>query len=248
MILLYMNKLLTITIIRKEAYMTQDTTVIIVSAGKATRMNGIDKQFAEIDGIPTVVRSMLAFEKCESTGEIIVSTRPECIEKITDLAGKYNITKFKKAVSGGETRQQSVINGIREASEKFPVVAVHDGARPLVKCEHIEKTISDARIFGGAVLGVPVKDTIKVVHDGLVYDTPPRSSLYITQTPQVFKKSIYLRGVEFALRNELDFTDDCQLAEAVGVKICMTTGDYTNIKITTPEDITSAELFLKENY
>lgn len=228
--------------------MSKDTSVIIVSAGRATRMNGIDKQFAEIDGIPVVVRSMAAFEKCESVGEIIISTRPDCLEKMRELAEKYGITKLSDVVCGGETRQQSVINGVRASSEKYPVIAVHDGARPLVRPEHIEKTISDARVFGGAVLGVPVKDTIKVVHDGLVYDTPPRSSLYITQTPQVFKKSVYLRGVEFALRNELDFTDDCQLAEAVGVKICMTTGDYTNIKITTPEDIAAAEVFLKENF
>ena len=223
-----------------------NTSVIIVSAGSSTRMNGTDKQFAEICGIPVIIRSMLAFEKSDSTAEIIVASRPECINEITELAKKYNITKLTAVVPGGKTRQESVFNAVRKISDKTELIAVHDGARPLVETEHIEKVIRDAMIFGGAVLGVPVKDTIKVVNEGLVTDTPPRSSLYITQTPQVFKKSVYFRGVEFAERNFLDFTDDCQLAEAIGVKICMTEGTYTNIKITTPEDLLSAEIFVKE--
>lgn len=225
---------------------SMNTSVIIVSAGSSTRMKGTDKQFAEICGIPVIVRSMLAFEKSESTAEIIVASRPECMAQITELAEKYKISKLTAVVPGGKTRQESVFNAVRKASENTEIIAVHDGARPLIKTEDIEKVIKDAKIFGGAVLGVPVKDTIKIVSDGLVADTPPRASLYITQTPQVFKKSIYFRGIEFAERNYLDFTDDCQLAEAIGVKICMTEGDYTNIKITTPEDLLSAEIFIKE--
>lgn len=222
-----------------------DTAVIIVSAGNSTRMNGTDKQFAEICGIPASARSMLAFEKCESILEIIVVTRAESIEEIKKLAEKYNISKLTQVTEGGKTRQESVFNGVRMISDEAKMIAVHDGARPLVSPENIEKTISDARIFGGAVLGVPVKDTIKTVSDGLITDTPPRSSLYITQTPQVFKRSVYFRGIEFAQRNCLDFTDDCQLAEAIGIKVCMTTGDYKNIKITTPEDIPIAEAICK---
>lgn len=222
-----------------------DTSVIIVSAGSSSRMNGVDKQLAGICGIPVVVRSMLAFEKCESVLEIIVVTKEESIQIIKDLAAEYNISKLAAVTAGGKTRQESVINGVRKISEKTQMIAVHDGARPLVAPENIEKTIADARVFNGAVLGVPVKDTIKTVSDGLITDTPPRSSLYITQTPQVFKRSVYMRGIEFAMRNYLDFTDDCQLAEAIGVKVCMTTGDYKNIKITTPEDIAIAEAILR---
>lgn len=222
-----------------------DTSAIIVSAGNSTRMNGTDKQFIMIDGIPVVVRSMLAFEKCDSIMEIIVVTKEESIEKIRSYASEYNITKLSKVVAGGSTRQESVTNGVRVISDDSSIIAVHDGARPLVDPVNIERTIADARIFSGAVLGVPVKDTIKTVSDGLITDTPPRSSLYITQTPQVFKRSVYLRGIEFAMRNHLDFTDDCQLAEAIGVKVCMTTGDYKNIKITTPEDAAIAEAILR---
>jgi 2-C-methyl-D-erythritol 4-phosphate cytidylyltransferase len=221
-----------------------DTSVIIVSAGSSSRMNGIDKQLALINGIPVVVRSMLAFEKCESVLETIVVTSEKNIDTIKKLAAEYNITKLAAVTAGGKTRQKSVINGVRIISDKSSMIAVHDGARPLVSPENIEKTIADARVFNGAVLGVPVKDTIKTVSDGLITDTPPRSSLYITQTPQVFRRSVYLRGIEFAARNYLDFTDDCQLAEAIGVKVCMTTGDYKNIKITTPEDIAIAEAIL----
>ena len=139
------------------------------------------------------------------------------------------------------------MQGLKLVSKESSYIAVHDGARPLVKTEYISKVIQDARVFGGATLGVPVKDTIKVVDDGLIMDTPPRSSLYITQTPQVFKRALYNRGVEFATRNFLDFTDDCQMEEAVRAKVCMTTGDYRNIKITTPEDIAIAEAILGAN-
>lgn len=221
-----------------------DTSVIIVSAGSSTRMQGQNKQLALVGGIPVAARSMMAFEKCESVAEIIVVTRTEDIETMKQLAEQYNITKLSCIVPGGNTRQESVLNGVRKISDDTKMIAVHDGARPLVTPENIERTIADARVFSGAVLGVPVKDTIKTVSDGLITDTPPRSSLYITQTPQVFKRSVYLRAVEFASRNYLDFTDDCQLAEAIGVKVCMTTGDYKNIKITTPEDIAIAEAIL----
>ena len=223
-----------------------DTSAIIVSAGNSSRMNGIDKQFSLIENIPVIGHCMLAFEKCESIYEIIVVTKAENAEKIKVTAAGLGISKLTHVVEGGSTRQASVINGIKKVSEMTKMIAVHDGARPLIKSENIQKVIADARIFGGATLGVPVKDTIKVVSDNLITDTPPRSSLYITQTPQVFKKSVYMRGMDFALRNGLDFTDDCQLAESIGVKVYMTKGDYTNIKITTPEDLSIAEIIFKE--
>jgi 2-C-methyl-D-erythritol 4-phosphate cytidylyltransferase len=125
------------------------------------------------------------------------------------------------------------------------MIAIHDGARPLVNPEFIEKTIKDARVFGGATLGVGVKDTIKIVEDDLIVDTPHRPSLFACQTPQVFKRKIYFDAVAFALENGLEnLTDDCQLVEAIGKKVFMTKGDYKNIKITTPEDIKIAEVLL----
>lgn len=223
-----------------------DTSVIIVCAGNSTRMGGVNKILMPLGERLVIGVTMQAFEKCESVKEIIIVARECDIQTIQEEAEKAGITKLKQCTAGGSTRQQSVINGVKCISGDTELIAVHDGARPLVKPEHIEKTIKDAYVFGGATLGVPVKDTIKTVEGGLITDTPPRKFLYITQTPQVFKRKLYFEGIDFALEHNLDFTDDCQLVEAIGGKVCMTTGDYTNIKITTPEDISIAEILLKQ--
>lgn len=220
------------------------TSAIIVCAGNSTRMNGVNKILLPLGKTNVIGNTLLAFQKCESVTDIVAVCREKDETDIKNTAEKLNISKLHAFARGGETRQQSVINGLRKISSDTEMIAVHDGARPLVKPEHIEKAIKDASVFGGATLGVPVKDTIKIVQDGLIVDTPHRPSLYITQTPQIFKRRLYFEGVDFALEHELDFTDDCQLIESIGTKIYMTTGDYTNIKITTPEDIEIAELLL----
>lgn len=221
-----------------------NTSVVIVCAGNSTRM-GVNKILLPLGERLVVGVTMQAFQACDSVKEIVIVAREADIQAIQEEAQKADITKLKECTVGGGTRQQSVINGIRCISQDTELVAIHDGARPLVKPEHIEKAIKDALVFGGATLGVPVKDTIKVVDDGLITDTPPRSTLYITQTPQIFRKKLYFEGIDFALEHSLDFTDDCQLVEAIGGKVYMTTGDYTNIKITTPEDIRLAETLLE---
>ncbi len=221
-----------------------DTSAILVCAGNATRMQGQNKILLPIGNTNVSGMSMLAFEQCDRIKEIIVVARPADHEALRITAEKCGITKLSTITAGGDTRQESVLCGLKQVSPDTTMVAIHDGARPLVKPEHIEKVIKDASVFGGATLGVPVKDTIKVVNDSLIVDTPYRPSLYITQTPQVFKKTVYTKAVQFAIDNALDFTDDCQLAESIGCKVYMTTGDYTNIKITTPEDIRIAEAIL----
>lgn len=224
-----------------------NTSAIIVCAGNSSRMQGVNKILLPLGKINVIGCTLTAFQKCESITDIVIVCRSQDEEEIRKTADSLGITKLHGFAHGGSTRQQSVINGLRKISPDTEMIAVHDGARPLVNPVHIEKTIKDASVFGGAVLGVPVKDTIKIVHDGLIEDTPHRPSLYITQTPQVFKRRLYFEGVDFALEHELDFTDDCQLMEAIGVKVYMTTGDYTNIKITTPEDIKIAQLLLQED-
>lgn len=226
---------------------TNETTVsaIIACAGSFTRMNGVNKQLFELDGIPVAVRSMLVFERLEEVKEIIVSARAEDIDGMKRLAEKYGVSKLAAVTEGGETRQESVFKAFAAVSRDTRLVAVHDGARPLASAEYIKRCIRDAYVFGGAALGVPVKDTIKYVDGGLITDTPDRRKLYITQTPQIFRKDVYVKGVNFALEHELDFTDDCQLAEAVGIKVCMTGSDYRNIKITTAEDLLIAEALLR---
>lgn len=221
-----------------------NTSAVIVCAGSSTRMGGINKILLPLGNSTVIGNTMLAFENSESIKEIIIVSRPQDFDAIKSEAVRLNISKLKICVEGGDTRQQSVTNGVRHISKDTEFIAVHDGARPIVKPEQIENVIKDASVFGGAVLGVPVKDTIKVVSDGLIVDTPYRPSLYITQTPQIFRKKIYFEGIDFALEHNLDFTDDCQLVEAIGHKVYMTTGDYKNIKITTPEDIKIAEVLL----
>ncbi|MBQ8960684.1 MAG: 2-C-methyl-D-erythritol 4-phosphate cytidylyltransferase [Ruminococcus sp.] len=221
-----------------------NTSVVIVCAGNSTRMGGVNKILMPLGDRLVIGVTMQAFEQVEEVSEIVIVAREADIPAIKAEAEAAGITKLSACTVGGATRQESVINGIRKIMKSTSLVAIHDAARPLVKPEHIRRTIKDASVFGGATLGVPVKDTIKTVDGGLIIDTPPRKSLYITQTPQIFKRDLYFEGIDFALEHGLDFTDDCQLVEAIGGKVCMTTGDYTNIKITTPEDIRLAETLL----
>lgn len=223
-----------------------DTAVIIVSAGKSERMNGIDKQFAAIGGKTVIEQSISAFAQCQSVLQIIVAVAENKLQAVQALVDKMQFSKPIVVCQGSDTRQKSVFSALKYVDKSAEYIAVHDGARPLVKPKHIEKAVKDARVFGASVLGVPVKDTIKVCNGGFVKDTPPRSSLFITQTPQIFAKRLYFEGVDFALEHELDFTDDCQLVEAIGTKVYMTLGDYENIKITTPEDIAIANILFEK--
>lgn len=226
----------------------QTVSVIIAAGGSSTRMNGVNKTLAMLCGKPVIVHSMLVFQGMNEVSEIIVSARDCDKEQISAFSEKYGITKLSDIAPAGATRQQSVVNALKLISRETSLIAVHDGARPLVCEKYVRMCIKDASVFGGAALGVPVKDTIKVVDGGIVTDTPDRSKLYITQTPQVFQKKHYFDGVNFAVEHELDFTDDCQLAEAVGVKINITPSDYRNIKITTPEDLAIAQAIMSGGF
>ena len=222
-------------------------SVIIAAAGSGVRMQGINKLLSPLGGMPVIAHSMRTFEEMEEVREIIVSARSEEIPEIEKIAREHSITKLAGCTPGGDTRQQSVINALRQVNRETELIAVHDGARPLAKSSFVRQCIKDASIFGGAILGVPVKDTIKEVQGGLITDTPDRRRLFIAQTPQIFKKKVYFDGVNFAREHELDFTDDCQMAEAVGVRVAVTLSDYTNIKITTPDDLLLAAGLLEAN-
>ncbi len=222
-----------------------ETSAIIVAAGSATRMQGTGKILFPLGKTNVIGNTLLAFESCPEIKEIIIVAREEDFATIEETVHVLNISKFHGITIGGETRQKSVLAGLRLISKDTHMIAIHDGARPLVLSEDISRVITDATVFGAATLGVPVKDTIKIVEDNLIIDTPYRPSLYQTQTPQVFRRSLYFEAVSFAQEHCLDFTDDCQLIEAIGTKVYMTRGDYTNIKITTPEDIAIASVLLE---
>ncbi len=218
---------------------------VIVSAGNSTRMGGINKQLIQIDGMPVIARSIYAFENSKIIDEIIVVTRESDVELIQNLVNDYGFKKVTNVVAGGNTRQMSVFNGVINTSKDADIVAIHDGARPLVTDDIIKETVNAAIEFGAAATGVRVKDTVKQVNDfNEIIATPDRNYLRFIQTPQVFKKQLYLEAVN-TVENSSDFTDDCMLIEAYGRIVRFVDGDYENIKITTPEDIELASNYLK---
>lgn len=216
---------------------------IILGAGNGTRMKTKDsKLLLKIGGKTVIERSVDAFLSSSDIDEVIVTVREQDIETFSDLLTDERVT----FVIGGDTRQQSVRNAV-ETIDECGLLAIHDGARPLISSDAIDDTVRAAKEYSAAATGVYVKDTIKVVDkDGFVVNTPDRSTLFAVQTPQIFDFELYKSALEFAEKNGRDFTDDCQLVEYYGKKVKMVTGDYTNIKITTPEDIDFAESILKK--
>ncbi len=220
-------------------------SVIIPAAGSATRMAGIRKAFIELDGIPVLVRALRAFDGIGCVGELIVVVKEADLAECRALLDRYSWETPIGFACGGLTRQESVQNGLAASSDAFAYAAVHDAARPLTAREDIIRVCEKAFAIGAAALGVPVKDTIKQVSEGRIIGTPPRQELIAVQTPQVFEKTLYRRGVEVARAAGRDYTDDCQLIEALGVPVHIVEGKDSNIKLTTPSDLSIAETLLR---
>lgn len=222
-------------------------SAVIVAAGGSTRMNmGVCKQLIPINGIPVIAHTVLAFEQSKFVQEIIVVCREEDRQSIQSVLACFTVSKLSGYVNGGAARQESVFNGIHAVSKQAQYYAIHDGARPLIMPEDIDRVIVDAFTQKASALGVPVKDTIKIIdQDGFIAFTPERSSLWAVQTPQVFEKSLYQNAMQRALEEQAEYTDDCQLVENMGSRVHLCMGSYTNIKITTKDDIQSAEAILK---
>ncbi len=217
---------------------------VIVAAGTASRMGGIDKVMAELGGEPMIVRTVRTFQNCDAIREIVVVTRADLIVKITDLCAGF--PKVKAVVTGGTDRPESVRNGLRALSDKVRLVAVQDGARPLITETLIDRVVRTAQNCGAAAPGVPVKDTIKIVKDGMVQSTPDRNTLQAIQTPQVFDRDLLLVALEKAKKDNAPITDDCSAVERLGMSVKIVVGDERNIKITTPIDLEVAERLLEE--
>ena len=214
-------------------------SVVIVAGGTGSRM-GRPKQMLPIGGKPVVVRSILAFKQCPHVREIIVVTPAENRSVISQCEGDVVF------VDPGDTRLQSVQNGFSRVSPTMDVVAVHDGARPLVSPVHIEQALHTAFDKGAAVLAVPVKDTVKEGTAGVVTHTLDRSKLWAAQTPQCYQRNLLARALE-QFGSQKDATDESQLVEKLGTKVQLVPSDYTNFKITTPEDLIFAEALVNEH-
>ena len=218
--------------------------VVIVAAGSASRMGGIDKVMAPLGGEPMIVRTVRAFQDCDAIASIVIVTREDLIRPISGLC--RDMGKVAAVVAGGKTRQESVHLGLNALPKGTKLAAVHDGARPLISWQVIDRVVRAANTYGAAAPAVPVKDTIKVVQGGLVKETPDRSSLAAVQTPQVFDFDLLRGALKKAEADGAQVTDDCSAVERTGMKIKIVEGDERNLKVTTPMDLKIAELLLEE--
>ena len=236
------------------------TTAIVLSAGRGTRMNSdVAKQYLPLKGRPVLFYCMDIFQKSFIDEIILVCAEEDieyCKEEIVD---KYGFSKVSKIVPGGKERYNSVFNGLcaisdvpGKASEES-YVFIHDGARPFVDMDMLERVLDEVKVHKACITGVPVKDTIKVSDvDGFVCDTPNRSTLYQVQTPQVFEYKLIKDAYKEVLDKEqelrekgVSITDDAMIVEAVSdTKVKILEGSYRNIKITTPEDMIVAASFI----
>ena len=217
---------------------------VIVAAGTASRMGGIDKVMAQLDGEPMICRTVRAFQNCDAIKEIVIVTREDLIIPIGDLCRDFD--KVKAVVSGGKTRDESVGHGLNALSKEVKLAAIQDGARPLVTFEVIDRTVRAANSYGAAAPAVPVKDTIKVVQGGIVKETPDRSRLQAVQTPQVFDIQLLRAALKKAKDDKAQITDDCSAVERMGMSVKIVEGDEHNLKVTTPFDLAVAKLLLEE--
>ena len=223
---------------------TQYCGAVIVAAGSASRMGGIDKVMASLGGEPMILRTVRAFEDCETVKEIVIVTREDLMGPIAELCS--GSTKIRSVVQGGSSRQESVKLGLLAFSKEVRLAAVHDGARPLVSEELIDKVIRAAHSYGAAAPAIPVKDTIKVFEGGFIAATPDRSTLRAVQTPQVIDRDLLLGALEKAEQEGIALTDDCSAVEHIGMRVRLVEGEERNLKVTTPLDLKIAELLLEE--
>ena len=240
-----LEKVKTITNLFREKEKDPRCSAVIVAAGSSERM-GNDKLTADLGGIPVLARTLRAFEACPLIAEIIVVTRADRIEEMADLCRSFEISKVSKVLAGGATRVESALVGVSEADPRLNLIAIHDGARPLVSQELIERSVRAAKEHYAAVPIIPSTDTLKIVDaKGFVAGTVDRASTFRVQTPQVFKAEFIKGALTRAMEKELPLTDDCSAVEMMGVKTVTVPGDEDNIKLTTPRDMILAEAILK---
>ena len=208
--------------------------VVVVAAGRSTRMGGTDKTFTEVQGAPLVVHTLRRLAASEVVDAITLVVAAEAVSEAETLVRRFGVGKITSVCAGGARRQDSVYAGLVALGQRR-WVAIHDGARPCVTDDVLTRALDAVRQWNAAIAAVPVKDTIKVVGDeGLIADTPERSALWAAQTPQVFDYRLLLE----AHRNAPgDYTDDAAMLEAVGHPVRVFWGNYDNLKVTTPEDL-----------
>ena len=216
-------------------------SAIIVAAGTANRMNGVDKIMTELGDIPVIVRTLSAFQECELIDEVIIVTRSDLIFPLGDFCRSHSLSKVRHIVEGGATRTQSVLNGVSNVDKRAAYIAIHDGARPFLSQLVLKDTLCTAFRTGAAAPAIPVNDTIKEAEKGVITSTPDRSKLYAVQTPQIFDADLIRGALHHCIKHNLPVTDDCSAVELIGKQVVLTDGDRKNIKITTQFDLLIGE-------
>ena len=221
-------------------------SAVVVAAGSSERM-GSDKIMAELAGLPVLVRALLPFQNSPYVEEIVVVTRADRINRVADVCKEYQLDKVSKVICGGKTRMESALAGVSEVKAEAKLIAIHDGARPLVSEELIERTVLAAKDYLAAVPALPVTDTLKAVDKaGVVVGPVDRETTVRVQTPQVFTADLIKGALTAAVTKGLTLTDDCSAIARMGVKTHTVPGEEDNIKLTTPRDVWLAEAILKE--
>jgi 2-C-methyl-D-erythritol 4-phosphate cytidylyltransferase len=221
--------------------------VIIPAAGQGKRMGaGKNKLLLTLEGVPILIHTLRVFEADAECSGIILAINPNDEQQFKSLLKEYGIHKVSSLVTGGKERQDSVYNGLMAVHSLDGIVLVHDAARPFIRLETIHNLVKAASRDGGAIVAVPVKDTIKKGANGIVAETVERSSLWAVQTPQAFRVSVLLEAHNKALRERFIGTDESSLVERIPHRVSIIEGDYDNIKLTTPEDIYFAEAILRK--
>ena len=233
-----------VTKVARKILKLKSCGAVIVAAGSASRMGGIDKVMAPLKGEPMICHTVRTFQSCDAVKEIVIVTREDLIVPISDLCRQF--PKVKAVVVGGKNRTESVSMGLAALSDKVKLAAIHDGARPLVSWQLIDLVVRMAHNYGAAAPAVPVKDTIKVVEGGLAKETPDRSKLRAVQTPQVFDFDLIRGALKKAKLDGAELTDDCSAVERMNMTVRIIEGEETNIKVTTPMDLKLAELLMEE--
>ncbi len=224
--------------------MTGCVIAIVPAAGVGSRFGGGAKQFLDLCGKPMILWSLGVFESMPEVREIIPVVREGDMLFCSDLFQEYGISKVRRIAPGGKERQDSVLSGLRCVEDSGALVLIHDAARPLIDPERVRTALNAFDDCDGVVLGVPPKDTVKEAREYVVEKTLRRDRLWLIQTPQVFSHAALLAAYEEAQRTSYVATDDAALVEAHGGKVKVVMGDYRNLKVTTPEDMKIAELFL----
>ena len=225
--------------------MNNTVSAVIAAAGSGSRMkSSVNKQFLLLDGIPVLAHTLKVFQNAEIIDEIVIVASEKELLSIGELVDKYNITKVKSITKGGATRQESVKCGLEKISGSR--VLIHDGARPFVTIKQIEEVAQKLLYCSAAAVGVKVKDTIKRVNkDNVIVETLDREELVQIQTPQGFVSNVIIDAHNRAEKEGILVTDDCALAEYMGIDVYVVEGSSRNIKITVPEDLEIGEAFLK---